>query len=246
MSSLIKIGIIGDYDGRPSHIATNEALKHCAAKLGLTIELEWLSTNSLEEGTNEKLKSFDGLWCAPGSPYKSMQGAINAIRYARENNYPFIGTCGGFQHAVLEYARNVLQIESVQDVDFDPYLPNMFITALSCSLIGQTRHIFIEKNSILYDIYGTAEIEEKYNCNFGLNKDFQTMLNENSFKVIGADEEGEARIMVLEQNKFFVATLFQPQLSSTFESPHPLILEYVSSAKDFHMRKQQEKAQPKG
>lgn len=231
MGSVIKIGIIGDYDGRPSHIATDEAIKHCAAKLGLTLESKWLSTDSLEGGVEQKLNSFDGLWCAPGSPYKSMLGAINAIRFARENNYPFIGTCGGFQHAVIEYARNVLQIKSIQDVEFDPYSPNMFITALSCSLIGQTRHIFIPKNSKIYDIYGTTEIEEKYNCNFGLNKDFQAKLDKNGFKVIGTDREGEARIMVLEQNSFFVATLFQPQLSSTYENSHPLIMAYLSYAK---------------
>jgi len=233
MNSIIKIGIIGDYDGRPSHLATDDALKHCAAKLGLAVESKWLSTDILEEGVEQKLNGFDGLWCAPGSPYKSMIGAINAIRFARENNYPFIGTCGGFQHAVIEYARNVLQIKSIQDVEFDPYSPNMFITALSCSLIGQERHITIANNSKMHDIYGTTEIEEKYNCNFGLNKDFQTKLDQNGFNIMGTDEEGEARIVVLKENNFFVATLFQPQLSSTYEIPHPLILAYLSCAQDF-------------
>jgi CTP synthase (UTP-ammonia lyase) len=238
MSSVIEIGIIGDYDGRPSHIATNESIKHCATKLGLRLESKWISTDSLKDGAREKLNQFDGLWCAPGSPYKSLLGAINAIQYARENNYPFIGTCGGFQHAVLEYARNVLLLKSIQDNEFDPYSPNMFITALSCSLIGQTRHIFIAQGSKIYDIYGAAEIEEKYNCNFGLNKNFQTKLDENGFKVLGTDEKGEARIMAFEQNDFFVATLFQPQLSSTFENPHPLIQEYLTCAKNFNIRKQ--------
>jgi CTP synthase (UTP-ammonia lyase) len=241
MSSVIKIGIIGDYDGRPSHIATDEAIKHCAVKLGLTQETEWISTDSLEEdeGVKEKLSYFDGLWCAPGSPYKSMLGAINAIRFARENNYPFIGTCGGFQHAVIEYARNVLQIKSIQDDEFNPYVPNGFITALSCSLIGQTRHIILAKDSNMNNIYGTTEIEEKYNCNFGLNKEFQTILDQNDFKVIGADTEGEARIVVLEENDFYIATLFQPQLSSTYETPHPLILAYLSSVKDFSLKRKE-------
>jgi CTP synthase (UTP-ammonia lyase) len=235
MSTILKIGIIGDYDGRPSHIATAEAIKHSAFKLGFTVESSWISTNSLEIEVEQKLNNFDGLWCAPGSPYKSMQGAINAIRFARENNYPFIGTCGGFQHAVLEYARNVLSFKAIQEVGFDPYKPNMFINALSCSLVGQTRHIFISKNSILYDIYNTTEVEEKYNCNFGLTKEFQTKLDKNGFKVIGTDEDGEARIMVLEQNSFFVATLFQPQLSSTYEFPHPLVTEYLTYSKNFRM-----------
>lgn len=238
MNMGMKIGIIGDYDGRPSHLATNEAIKHCADKLGAAFEITWISTDSLEEEVCPKLKSYDGLWCAPGSPYKSMIGAINAIQFARENDIPFIGTCGGFQHATLEFARNVLKIKEILADDFDPYMPNDYISPLSCSLVGQTRHIFLNKNSYIYQIYGTAETEEKYNCSFGINKDFQKMLDLDGFKVVGTDEQKEARIMVVEKNRFFVATLFQPQLSSTADNPHPLILAYLSGVRDFHLRKQ--------
>ncbi len=237
MNSIIKIGIIGDYDGRPSHLATNEAIRHCSEKLDLSVELKWLPTEILENDIVKTLENFDGLWCAPGSPYKSMIGALNAIRFARENDYPFIGTCGGFQHAVLEYARNVLEISDIQDEKFDPYAPNEYITALFCSLVGQTRHIDISKNSKLFSVYGTTEIEEKYNCSFGLNKDFQDKLNHSGFNVVGIDQEGEARIMVLPQLNFYIATLFQPQLSSTAEKPHPLILAFLSSVKEFNSNK---------
>lgn len=97
-----------------------------------------------------------------------------------------------------------------------------------CSLIGQARHIKIDKASRAYQIYGSSEIEEKYNCSFGLNKDFQKLLDENGFQVIGVDEKEEARIMTINENTFFIATLFQPQLSSTYEEPHPLITEYLN------------------
>lgn len=229
MSSAVRIGIIGDYDGRPSHLATEEALKHGAKKLQAAIEYKWLPTESLY-GSVQELKSFDGLWCAPGSPYKSMNGAIDAIRFAREENIPYIGTCGGFQHAVIEYGRNVLKIEALEDINFNPYEPNEYITSLSCSLVGQTRRISIDKTSRLYNIYGCEEVEEKYNCSFGLNKSFQNQLNNNGFQVVGTDEEGEARIMLIKENSFFVASLFQPQLSSTYDTPHPLILEYLNTA----------------
>lgn len=233
MCNQIRIGIIGDYDGRPAHIATNEAIKHGAARLGLEVETVWVSTDSLLDGIQEILQGFAGLWCAPGSPYKSMIGAINGIQFARENNYPFIGTCGGFQHAVIEYARNVFQIKEVMNDNFDPYEPNELITALSCSLIGQTRHILIDKSSKIYKTYGMDEVNEKYNCSFGLGKQFQSKLHNGGFKVVGTDEEGEARIIVLEQNQFFIATLFQPQLSSTYETPHPLIMAFLTEAKNF-------------
>ncbi|MFT4145098.1 MAG: hypothetical protein QM644_11645 [Mobilitalea sp.] len=232
MNSIIKIGIIGDYDGRPSHIATEAALKHSANMLELELEYNWLSTSTFDSSVQE-LHNYDGLWGAPGSPYKSMNGALNAIQFARENNYPYLGTCGGFQHAVIEFGRNVLHINALEDINFDPYVPNDYISALSCSLVGQSRNITIDKDWGLYDIYGCTEITEKYNCSFGLNKDFQSILMEHGFKVVGFDENEEARIMTIEKHPFFIATLFQPQLSSTLENPHPLINEYLLSVNQF-------------
>jgi len=235
MSSKVKIGIIGDYDGRPSHLATEESLKHSAKKLGVAIEIKWIDTLELEHNEHE-LQYFDGLWCAPGSPYKSMNGAINAIKFARENDYPFIGTCGGFQHAVIEYGRNVVQINALDAMNFNPYESTDYITALSCSLVGQTKHIIIDETSKLYNIYGCTEIIEKYNCSFGVNRAFQNLLNKNGFKVVGIDENEEARIMTIEDNNFFIVSLFQPQLSSTYEKPHPLVSKYLGAAKKFSER----------
>ena len=94
MSSAIRIGIIGDYDRtRESHLATNEALKHAAERLSVTADSIWLPTDSLVDKTHLKeLKSFGAFFCAPGGPFKSTHGALNAIRYAREHDRPFLGT----------------------------------------------------------------------------------------------------------------------------------------------------------
>lgn len=94
MKSSIKIGIIGDYDpARPAHIATDAALDHAAELLQLELEKQWLATDSLEKAILEKrLNEFDGLFCSPGSPYRSLDGALAAITYARESNKPFFGT----------------------------------------------------------------------------------------------------------------------------------------------------------
>lgn len=234
--SRINIGVIGDYDGRPSHIATNEAIRHCALYLGLKQETQWISTNSLEEGCTQNLNDFDALWCAPGSPYKSVQGAMNAIQFARENNYPFIGTCGGFQHVVLEFARDILCLPEVKQKDFDPYTSNLFISALSCSLVGETRNICLINGTKVAQVYGIENSEERYNCNFGLNALFREQLLVHGFVESGRDNAGDTRILELPQNKFFVATLFQPQLSSTPENPHKLILAYLKSAEEFSNR----------
>jgi len=231
---VIKIGIIGDLEPeRPSHKATNEALHHCSDHFGIDLEIQWLPTNSLEVDVDEKIKSFNGLWCAPGSPYKSMKGALNAIRYARVNDYPFIGTCGGFQHAAIEYVQNHLGLVNVQHEEYDPFGSNFFITTLSCSLLGETRRILLNKNSLVYTYYNEIEIEERYNCNFGMNVEFQKLIDESGFTVAGTDENGEARILELTQNRFYVATLYQPQLSSTLEKPHKLIIEYFRACMKF-------------
>ena len=94
MSQLLRIGIIGDLDpSRPSHRATNEALAHAAGALSVTLEICCLPTPSLEQESGQStLRQYDALWCAPGSPYKSMAGALRAIRFARERGWPFLGT----------------------------------------------------------------------------------------------------------------------------------------------------------
>ena len=94
MGTLLRVGIIGDFVPQlRHHLATNEALGHAAHALSLTVDTAWLSTESLDHADCEAtLQQFDALWCAPASPYKSMHGALKAIQWAREKNWPFIGT----------------------------------------------------------------------------------------------------------------------------------------------------------
>lgn len=94
MNRTIRVGIIGDYESKsPYHRATHEALSHAARAMSLGLDYSWLPTPSLdEEGAERVLKQFDALWCSPGSPYRSMNGALRAIRFARENDWPFVGT----------------------------------------------------------------------------------------------------------------------------------------------------------
>lgn len=94
MNLPLKVGIIGDFNPKNwTHIATNEALSHAAKTLTIHVEPVWLPTPSLDdESSQTRLSSFDALWCAPASPYQSMNGALRAIRFAREQNWPFIGT----------------------------------------------------------------------------------------------------------------------------------------------------------
>lgn len=235
MDNFVEIGIIGDFDlERQSHKATNEALNHCANYLGIKIKIQWLTTESLERNIDH-ISGFDGFWCAPGV-YKSEKGALNAIQFARKNNYPFIGTCAGFQYTVIEYARNKLGLNDVQHAEYNPDASDLIITPLSCSLIGETRDVFVNKNSMIYKYYNKTEIEERFSCTFGLNPKYRQWMDESGFKVVGTDEQDEVRILELSKNKFYIATLFQPQLSSLPTTPHKLILAYLTCSKKFHLK----------
>ncbi len=94
MDQELKVGIIGDYDPHLRyHIATEEALRHAAAGLSVSLKSSWIPTQSMVEGSIAKtLQPFHALWCSPGSPYRSMDGALRGIRFAREKGLPFIGT----------------------------------------------------------------------------------------------------------------------------------------------------------
>src|SRR5436309_9106157 len=97
MRKTVSIAIVGDFDPKNrSHPATNEAVEHCGAAVGLHAEPDWIGTEEMvEPGSTERLKGFDGVWIAPASPYKSMEGVLCAIRIAREGRIPLLGTCGG-------------------------------------------------------------------------------------------------------------------------------------------------------
>lgn len=234
MPAQAKVGIIGDFNrDNQSHLKTNEALAHSAASRGIDLKTEWLPTETLENGLEEKLSGFDGLWCAPGSPYRSMQGALNAIRFARERSVPFIGTCGGFQHAVIEYARNVLGITDADHEESNPYASKLIISKLVCSVFDKTLTVKIKPGSRAHAFIGRDELHEYYYCNFGLDPAYADAIDLGGLRITGADDNGEARIVELRSHPFFIATLFLPQFSSTESEPHPLILSFLEAATVF-------------
>ena len=241
MPKPISIGIIGDFNSaNESHLKTDAALDHTARRLGRDLQRTWLPTLELEQAADRMLfEAYDGLWCSPGSPYRSMDGALKAIRFAREQDVPFIGTCGGFQHAVIEYARNVLGHQDAEHEESSPYASNFFITRLVCSVFDKTLTVKIRHGSRAHHYIGKEEIAEYYYCNFGLNPECKDALDAGGLRVTGSDADGEARIVELPDHRFFVATLFLPQQSSTPEAPHPLILAFLEAAAAFRTGEKQ-------
>lgn len=231
MARGISVGVIGDYDPEfPPHPATDAALAHAASALGVEVAVRWHATDSLADADLAGLLVEDALWCAPGSPYRSLDGALRAIRFAREGDVPLLGTCGGFQHIVIEYARNVLGFEDAQHAEYDPYASQLFISELACSLAGKTMEVRIEAGSRAAGFYGRTEASERYYCNFGLDPEHQRLLHDGGLRVVGVDQDGEARVLELPDRRFFVATLFVPQLSSSPGAPHPLITAFLRAA----------------
>lgn len=219
------IAIIADFDGsNSSHVATNQAIKHSSEALGSNVEVGWIDTEKLA-GTDAAvvLRDFSGLWLGPASPYRSAEGALAAIRLARESKIPLLGTCGGFQHIVLEYARNVLGIKDADHEETNPQASTLLISRLACSLVGRTMAISLQQGSRVSSLYARATTEERYLCNFGVNPAYADRLASGGLRVVGSDAEGVVRVVELEDHPFFIGTLFLPQLTSTPAAPHPIV-----------------------
>ncbi|HTS34842.1 MAG TPA: hypothetical protein VMH04_04160 [Candidatus Solibacter sp.] len=251
MSDAVRIGILGDFNTEfRSHHATNDALQHAARKLKIEVQSEWIPTDSLLNAEAEKkLETFDGLWGAPGSPYKSFEGMLNGIGFARRRDWPYLGTCGGFQYAFIEFARNVLNIKDADSAENNSGSKNIIIYPVACAvpdrkgdapkLSGVVPEIRLRPGSYLQSYYGKGEevVKEEFFCNFEINPEFEWTTMEAGFPVVARGPNGEIRAIESPTHRFFLATLFQPQLSSTEKKPHPVVLAFVQAAADWGKKK---------
>lgn len=226
------MAVVGDFNpANESHSATNEAIAHCARALDAAVEHRWIGTDELVSPERlARLAGFAGIWIAPASPYQSMEGALAAIRFARETAIPLLGTCGGFQHIILEYARNVLGFDNAEHEESNPHAPRLFISRLSCSLAGRTMTISLAPGSLLGRVYGRSQVREQYYCNFGVNPEYVEVLRKGPLRVAASDAEGVVRAVELPEHPFFVGTLFLPQMNSTPAAPHPLVRGFIQAA----------------
>lgn len=226
MTTMRCIGLVGDYDPSvPAHQAIPMALQLAANALAVDVDHEWVPTEEITQIS--RLARYDGLWCVPASPYRSMDGALLAIEFARLNLRPFLGTCGGFQHAVIEYARNVLGWADAEHAETAPDAERQVITALACSLIETTGVVRFHPGSRIASAYGVAQASEGYRCRYGLNPDFQAALVSGPLRIAADDEDDEVRAVELDAHPFFVATLFQPERAALRGRLPPLVSAFV-------------------
>jgi CTP synthase (UTP-ammonia lyase) len=250
VTTAVRIGLLGDFNsGFPSHHATNRALQHAARKLDLQVESQWVPIPTLTTDTAKTLEAFDGLWASPGSPYKSFDGMIKGIEFARRCDWPFLGTCGGFQYALIEFARNVLGIADADSAENNSGSKNIVIYPVSCAmpnrkegapkLSGAETEIRLRPGSYLQSFYGKDKeiVTEEYFCNFEVNPEYEWCAMEAGFPVVARGPQGEVRAIESPSHRFFIATLFQPQLSSTETNPHPLVVAFVQAAVDWSRKR---------
>ena len=230
------IAILGEYRATfAPHAATTAAIAHARARLGVAVDAAWVSTAAVDERLFERV---DALWVAPGSPYKDLGLTLWAIRAARERGVPCFGTCGGFQHMVLEYTRSVLGFRDAQHAEYDPYASRLFVTPLACSLAGREMRLTFTPGSRVANIYTATAASEQYYCDFGVNPECVPLLAGGPLRITGSDAEGEVRVIELPGHPFFLGTLFVPQMRSTPERPHPLVLAFVRAAADVTTRQE--------
>jgi CTP synthase (UTP-ammonia lyase) len=124
-------------------------------------------------------------------------------------------------------------MEDAEHEESAPKASNLVISKLHCSLVGLSQKVKIRPGTLACKIYQNEEVTEQFRCNYGLNPKYADKLSQGGLQIIGTDRNGEARIVELPGHRFFMATLFLPQLSSTPEAPHPVILAYLKAAGAF-------------
>jgi len=193
------------------------------------LDVCWIHSTSIEPTTD--LSGFDGIWVIPGSPYANVAGVLHAITTARTHAVPLLGTCGGFQHMLLELARNVCGMSGIEHAEAHPDSPHLLLVPLACSLLGEEVGVTIAADTLAARIMGAGPTTERYFCSFGLNATYLPALEAGGLIVSGRDDDGTVRVGEVAGHPFFLGTLFQPELSSDATWVHPILRSFVEAAR---------------
>lgn len=228
MTASLNLALVGDYRASAvAHQAIPLAIERAAAHLGVSASFTWLPTD--QPGVLDAVRSSDAVWVVPGSPYKNDDAVFETIRWAREQRHPFLGSCGGFQYAVIEYARNVLGWQDANHAETDEG-GRMVIAPLSCSLVEQRGEVRFAPGSRIAEAYGAQSSDEGYHCNFGVNPAFSEALEGENLRITSWDASGDVRGIELNDHPFFVATLFQSERAALQNKNSPLVIAWLQAA----------------
>lgn len=243
---VVKVGIIGkyqksgDYILQDSYVSVVEALKHSSAYLGIKLVIEWIDS----EDRHMNLKNLDGILVPQGWGKRGIEGKIKAIKYARENNIPYLGLCFGMQMSVIEFARNVLGLndantEEAEDGTKNPVIHTMNYQKelLKNRQFGGTIRLGewplkIKKGTILEKIYGKNLItNERHRHRYEFNNKYREKFEKSGFVISGTSPDGKlVEAIELKNHKFFIGTQYHPEYISRALSPHPIFNSFLGAA----------------
>ncbi len=240
----ITIGLIGKYvELHDAYKSISEALIHAGATNETKVHIQWIHSESLtEKNTSEKLKNLNGIIVAPGFGGRGIEGKIDAVRFARENNIPFLGICLGMQMAVIEFARNVLHLKDANSVEMDLNTTNPVINLMEeqkkITEKGGTMRLgawdcTLEKNSKSLAIYGKQEISERHRHRYEFNNKYVADFVKAGMLIAGENKKTDlVEIIELPNHPWFVAVQFHPEYKSTVLNPHPLFVDFIKAGLD--------------
>lgn len=251
----VKIGLIGKYiELQDAYKSIYESFVHAGAQNETKVNVVSLHSEDLEEPKWEKhLASLDGILVAPGFGKRGIEGKLNAIKYARTHNVPFFGICLGMQCAVVEFARNVLNLETASSEEFDPDSNDQVIHLMPEQIdienLGGTMRLgawkcHLDPATKAYDAYGKEIIFERHRHRFEFNNNYLEDFKEHGFIPSGVnDEKNLVEIIELKNHPWFIGVQFHPELKSRVEKPHPLFSSFILAALDHRNRIHQEDQQ---
>ena len=243
----VDIGLVGKYvELHDAYLSVSEALRHAGYYLNTHIKIHWIDSEEINsENVSEKLKGLDGILVPGGFGERGVEGMIQAAKYAREENLPYLGICLGMQVAVIEYARNVAGIKGANSGEFDELCKNKVIDFMP----GQSETIdkggtlrlgaypcIIKEGTTLARCYDAQEIHERHRHRYEFNNDYREKLEQCGLTVSGTSPDGRlVETVELSDRPFFVGVQYHPEFKSRPNRPHPLFKGFVGAALD--MRK---------
>jgi CTP synthase len=238
----VKIGIVGKYTDLPdAYLSVVESLRHAGPASGVKPVISWISADSIDGMLAESyLNGLDGILVPGGFGVRGVEGKVQAIRYARENNIPFLGLCLGLQSAVIEFSRNVLGLTGAHSTEFDPMTKNPVIdlmdTQRDVENLGGTMRLGLypaklAEGSLARSLYAQEVVYERHRHRWEVNNKFRAQLEEAGLMMSGVSPDDRlVEFIELRSHPYFIATQAHPELMSRPDQPHPLFVGFVRAA----------------
>jgi len=238
----VTIGLIGKYvELQDSYKSILEAFIHAGAVNEVKVNVESIHSEYLNaDNIKIKLAHLDGVLVAPGFGERGIEGKIDAIKYVRENNIPFLGICLGMQMAVIEFARNVLKLDHANSSEMDSETIDPVISLMEAQKTitdkGGTMRLGawscnLQTNSIVRDVYKTETVIERHRHRYEFNSQYKNQIEAAGMKATGFNPETNlVEIIEIPEHPWFVGVQYHPEYKSTVASPHPLFVAFVKAA----------------